>query len=229
MSRPPAGPSLTTLTLGRIRSLAIPPAWTEVWIACEPKAHLQATGRDARGRKQYRYHPRWREARHQTKYDRLVPFARTLPELRRRIESDLRVPALTKHKVVAAVVQLLGADAHSHWQRRVRACQQLVRLDDAPRWPRADPRRRAAFRVSRQERRAPIGEVRGCAPGENRQALPGAPWSNALPVRRRRQATARRLVGGCQRVSARRDRCGVYCKGFPNLGRHSARGHGAAR
>ncbi len=104
---PSGRPVTDDLTLGRIRSLAIPPAWTEVWIACEPKAHLQATGRDARGRKQYRYHPRWRQARHQTKYDRLVPFARTLPELRRRIESDLRVPALTKHKVVAAVVQLL--------------------------------------------------------------------------------------------------------------------------
>jgi DNA topoisomerase I len=95
-------------TLKRIRSLAIPPAWTDVWIACDPHAHLQATGRDARGRKQYRYHPRWRDVRHQSKYDRLVPFARALPALRRRVETDLRHPALTKDKVVAAVVELLG-------------------------------------------------------------------------------------------------------------------------
>jgi DNA topoisomerase I len=93
--------------LRRIRALAIPPAWTDVWIAPNADAHLQATGRDARGRKQYRYHPRWREVRHETKYDRMVPFARALPLIRRRVASDLRQPALTKGKVVAAVVQLL--------------------------------------------------------------------------------------------------------------------------
>ena len=95
-------------TLKRIRRLAIPPAWTDVWIATDARAHLQATGRDARGRQQYRYHPRWGEVRHETKYERLVPFARALPGLRRRVESDLRATALTRHKVVAAVVELLG-------------------------------------------------------------------------------------------------------------------------
>jgi DNA topoisomerase-1 len=95
-------------TLARIRRLAIPPAWKDVWIAADSHAHLQATGRDARGRKQYRYHPRWREVRHQNKYDRMVPFALALPALRRKVASDLRHPALTKHKVVAAVVELLG-------------------------------------------------------------------------------------------------------------------------
>lgn len=94
-------------TLKRIRALAIPPAWTDVWIACDANAHLQATGRDARGRKQYRYHVRWREVRHQTKYDRLVPFARALPHLRRRASTDLRAATLSKNKVLAAVVQLL--------------------------------------------------------------------------------------------------------------------------
>jgi DNA topoisomerase I len=78
-----------------------------VWIAADPDAHLQATGRDARGRKQYRYHTRWREVRHQTKYDRMVPFARALPQIRRRVTADLRQTALSKNKVVAAVVQLL--------------------------------------------------------------------------------------------------------------------------
>jgi DNA topoisomerase I len=94
-------------TLRRIRSLAIPPAWTHVWITVEPDAHLQATGRDAKGRKQYRYHPRWREVRHQTKYERMVPFARALPQIRRRVAADMRQTALTRTKVVAAVVNLL--------------------------------------------------------------------------------------------------------------------------
>lgn len=94
-------------TLDRIRRLAIPPAWTDVWIAPHAQAHLQATGRDARGRKQYRYHPKWSEFRHQTKYGRMAAFAQALPQLRRRITVDLRHPALSKQKVVAAVVQLL--------------------------------------------------------------------------------------------------------------------------
>lgn len=105
----PTGRAVTdAATLKRIRSLVIPPAWTDVWIARDPHAHLQATGRDARGRKQYRYHPRWREIRHQTKYDRMVPFAHALPGLRRRVGRDLRAQALTRDKVVAAVVELLG-------------------------------------------------------------------------------------------------------------------------
>ena len=94
-------------TLKRIRALAIPPAWTDVWITSDPHAHLQATGRDARGRKQYRYHARWREVRHHSKCDRMVPFARALPQLRRRVRADLAHPELTKSKVLAAVTYLL--------------------------------------------------------------------------------------------------------------------------
>lgn len=93
--------------LQRIRSLAIPPAWTDVWICPSPLGHVQATGRDARGRKQYRYHARWREVRDEVKYGRLIAFAETLPAIRRRTISDLRAPGLTRRKVVAAVVQLL--------------------------------------------------------------------------------------------------------------------------
>jgi DNA topoisomerase-1 len=91
----------------RIRSLVIPPAWSGVWICPEPRGHLQATGRDARGRKQYRYHPKWREVRDETKYDRLVGFAEALPSIRRRTNDDLRRPGLPRDKVLAAVVQLL--------------------------------------------------------------------------------------------------------------------------
>jgi DNA topoisomerase-1 len=93
--------------LRRIKALVIPPAWTDVWISTDPRGHLQATGRDARGRKQYRYHPRWREVRDETKYERLIGFATKLPAIRKRTAADLRSSGLTREKVLAAVVQLL--------------------------------------------------------------------------------------------------------------------------
>jgi DNA topoisomerase-1 len=85
----------------------IPPAWTGVWICPDPRGHLQATGRDARGRKQYRYHARWRQVRDEDKYGRLAEFGRALPAIRRRIARDLRRPGLPREKVLAAVVKLL--------------------------------------------------------------------------------------------------------------------------
>lgn len=91
----------------RIRALAIPPAWTGVWISPIAHGHLQATGRDARGRKQYLYHPDWRQEREQTKFDRLPAFARFLPRLRRRIRADLARPGLGRRKILAAVCSLL--------------------------------------------------------------------------------------------------------------------------
>ena len=94
-------------TLGRIRALAIPPAWREVWICARDDGHVQATGRDARNRKQYRYHRRWREARDETKYGRMIPFARALPRIRRRVQRDLARPGLPREKVLATVVRLL--------------------------------------------------------------------------------------------------------------------------
>jgi len=93
--------------LDRIRSLAIPPAWTDVWICPDEHGHLQATGRDGRGRKQYRYHPRWREVRDEVKYGRLIAFAQALPATRQRTDRDLAQPGLPREKVLAAVVQLL--------------------------------------------------------------------------------------------------------------------------
>jgi len=93
--------------LDRIRALVIPPAWTDVWISPDPLGHLQATGRDARGRKQYRYHHKWRAVRDETKYDRLIGFAGALPKIRRRTARDLGKPHLPREKVLAAVVQLL--------------------------------------------------------------------------------------------------------------------------
>jgi DNA topoisomerase-1 len=93
--------------LSRIRALAIPPAWTDVWIAADPRGHIQATGRDARGRKQYRYHARWRDVRDAAKYHRLVAFCSALPRLRRAVKRDLACNCLCKTKVVATVVALM--------------------------------------------------------------------------------------------------------------------------
>jgi DNA topoisomerase-1 len=94
-------------TLRRIRSLAIPPAYTEVWICPLPNGHIQATGRDARGRKQYRYHPKWRQVRDEAKYERTLAFAQALPTIRARVDADLRRPGLPCEKVLATVVRLL--------------------------------------------------------------------------------------------------------------------------
>src|SRR5205807_10537382 len=91
----------------RIRHLAVPPAWSNVWICPNPAGHLQATGRDAKGRKQYRYHARWRSVRDENKFDRLVSFAEAVPRIRRRVRRDLKLPGLPREKVVATVVKLL--------------------------------------------------------------------------------------------------------------------------
>ena len=94
-------------TLGRIKSLVIPPAWTDVWICKQPNGHLQATGRDARGRKQSRYHPKWREVRDENKYERMVKFAAALPRIRERVHHDLKLPGLPRNKVLAAIVSVM--------------------------------------------------------------------------------------------------------------------------
>jgi len=94
-------------TLRRIKSLVIPPAWTDVWICPSPNGHLQATGRDDRKRKQFRYHPRWREIRDETKYARMIAFARALPSIRRRVRKDMALSGMPRNKVLATVVRLL--------------------------------------------------------------------------------------------------------------------------
>lgn len=93
--------------LERIRALVIPPAWTDVWISPSANGHIQATGRDQRGRKQYRYHTRWRQTRDGAKYDRLIAFGRALPRLRKRVDEDLARRGLPREKVLAAVIQVM--------------------------------------------------------------------------------------------------------------------------
>ncbi len=111
-------------TIKRIKALAIPPAWTEVWICSDPHGHIQATGRDQRGRKQYRYHPLWTDIRKDSKFSGLVAFARSLPGLRRRVELDLRRRGMPRERVIASIVWLLdksliriGNDAYAQENR----------------------------------------------------------------------------------------------------------------
>jgi DNA topoisomerase-1 len=97
--------------LRRIRALAVPPAWRDVWICPVANGHVQATGRDARGRKQYRYHPRWRATRDETKYGRMIAFGEALPRIRVRVEHDLALPDLPREKVLATVLKLMELTA----------------------------------------------------------------------------------------------------------------------
>src|SRR5216110_3319384 len=93
--------------LVRIKRLAIPPAWTEVWICPTENGHIQAVGRDVKKRKQYRYHERWTQVRDETKYGRMMAFGEALPRIRRRVDADLRKKGMSREKVLAAVVRLL--------------------------------------------------------------------------------------------------------------------------
>jgi DNA topoisomerase-1 len=106
--RDPSGRAIRDIeTLQRIHVLAVPPAWTDVWICTDARGHIQAVGRDARGRKQYRYHPRWCAVRDEAKYGRLLLFARVLPKIRRRVDADLARHGLGRERVLAAIVRLL--------------------------------------------------------------------------------------------------------------------------
>ena len=105
--KPNGDPVTDEATLDRVRRLAIPPAWTDVWICAKANGHLQATGRDARGRKQYKYHPQFREVRESTKYEHMLEFARALPAIRTRIAEHMALRGLPREKVLATVVHLL--------------------------------------------------------------------------------------------------------------------------
>jgi DNA topoisomerase-1 len=140
--------------LKRIRALAIPPAWKHVWICPDPHGHLQATGRDARGRKQYRYHPEWRAHRDGDKFDRLEAFATVLPVIRARTAADLEQSGLPREKVLATVVQLLERSLIRVGNDEYAKDQQVLRPDDAPRSACRGEGGDAAVRVPREERQA---------------------------------------------------------------------------
>ncbi|RXZ38549.1 DNA topoisomerase IB [Oxalobacteraceae bacterium CAVE-383] len=104
---PDGKPVRDKATLARIKALVIPPAWNDVWICRWPNGHIQVTGRDARGRKQYRYHPHWRSVRDEAKYDRMISFGLALPAIRRAVDKALASPGLSREKVLATVIRLL--------------------------------------------------------------------------------------------------------------------------
>src|SRR5690349_15258408 len=106
-TKPGGGTVKDPATLKRIRALAIPPAYTDVWICAKPNGHLQATGRDAKGRKQYRYHPRFREVRESTKFEHMLEFAKGLPAIREKVAEHMGLRGLPREKVLATVVHLL--------------------------------------------------------------------------------------------------------------------------
>ena len=125
------GPLVDASTRAWIQALAIPPAWTDVWISPDPDGHLLATGVDARGRKQYRYHAAYRRRRDDRKYERIAAFGAALPRLRRQVDADLRRHGLPREKVVAAVVALLDETSLRVGNERYAARQPVVRADHA--------------------------------------------------------------------------------------------------
>src|ERR1700733_13461129 len=161
-------------TLARIRSLAIPPAWEKVWICPLTNGHIQATGRDARGRKQYRYHPRWHAVRDETKDARMAGGA-----AREGAGHDRPPPR---------------GDVHPRGQRGVRAQEPLVRADDAAQSPRRRVGELGPLPFPRQERQAARDSHEGPPPGADRRALQRAPRSRALSIRRRRGGDLHRGV-----------------------------------
>ena len=226
-ARRTAGTVSAPAELARIKSLVIPPAWTDVWICPDPRGHLQATGRDARGRKQYRYHPRLRQMRDEVKYGRLPAFAQALRRIRRRTAADVRKRGLPREKVLAAAVQLLektliriGNEEYARANGSVglttmRDRHATVRGADGP------------LRVPRQERRRARGRSPRRAPGAHRQGLPRSARLRAVPVRRRRRRAADDRLRRRERVPARDQRRRFHRQGLPHLGRHRAGGAGA--
>jgi DNA topoisomerase-1 len=120
--------------LQRIKSLGIPPAWTNVWICSKTNGHIQATGRDAKGRKQYRYHPRWRQVRDETKYDHMISFAQMLPTLRARAAHDLSLFGMPRDKLLATIVRLLDTTliraGNEEYARENKSCLSLYRRNN---------------------------------------------------------------------------------------------------
>ena len=213
--------------LQRIRSLVIPPAWTDVWICPIAHGHLQATGRDARGRKQYRYHPRWREVRDEVKYGRLIAFAEALPSIRRRTDEDLNRPGLPREKVLAAVVQLLEKTlirVGNEEYARQNGSIGLTTMKDAHARIAGG---RVHFSIQRQEWRGTRNRSRRPAPRKNRQGVPRSPGYELFQYKDDDGTDADDRLGGRECVSASDQRTGLHGEGLSNVGGHGARSSGA--
>ena len=209
--------------LDRIARLAIPPAWKDVWICPNPRGHLQACGRDVRGRKQYRYHTGWRQVRDESKYDQMLTFAMALPVLRRQIAKDLSASGLPRRKVIAAVVQLLektlirvGNDEYARdnnsfglttmRNRHVQVSRSTLRFRFRGKGGKSHD---IAFNDVRL-----AGIVRRC------QDLPGHELFGYIDDEGKVQD---HRLSRHQRVPARSDRTGFHREEFPDVGRNGPR------
>ena len=172
----------------------IPPAWTEVWICPDPDGHLQVTGHDVKGRKQYRYHPRWREVRDENKYDRLINFAQALPRIRRRVARDLGRKHLPQEKVLAAVVKLLETTLVRVGNEEYAEANKSFGLTTM-----RDRHARVAGAKVRMEFNGKSGvdheiDIREPRLARIVEAMPGSPRPGIIPVRRRTRRRARRWI-----------------------------------
>jgi DNA topoisomerase-1 len=215
-------------TLARIKSLAIPPAWTDVWICPWANGHIQATGRDAKRRKQYRYHPRWRSVRDEAKYERMLSFGRALPAIRRHVAEALQLPGLPREKVLATIVYLLQATmmriGNEEYARQNKSFglttlrDRHVRIDGSE----------VAFRFRGKSGVSHAVRVDDPCLARILRRIRDLPGQELFQLYRRRRAAAHGGIGGRKRLSARADRRRVHCKGFPYLVRHRAGGAGFA-
>jgi DNA topoisomerase I len=187
--------------LKRIRALAIPPAWTDVWICPWVDGHIQATGRDAKGRKQYRYHARFREVRESTKYEHVVASADALPSIREKVREHMALRGLPREKVLATVVHLLEST--------------LVRVGNDD------------YAKHRQERQAVVVARARQAHRKDPQGLPGASRSGAYPVCRRGRKLPGRHIDRRERLSQGNHRQGYHRERLPHLGGDGSRGNGS--
>ena len=178
--------------IARIAAIAIPPAWTQVWICPNPRGHILATGRDARGRKQYRYHPEWRALRDATKFDRMAAFAAALPAIRARLAADLALRGLPREKVLAAVVSIIDRTLIRVGNEEYARQNGSFGADDAARRARRDRPRRAAPVVPRQVGQGARGRDLRSPADEGRAPLSGPAGRAALRLPRRdRRSPAR--------------------------------------
>ena len=209
-------------TLQRIRALAIPPAYTEVWICRNARGHLQATGRDARRRKQYRYHAQWSAIRGDGKFDRIVAFGKALPKLRRRLRRDLALPGWPREKVLALVVAVMAdtlVRVGNEGYARDNKSFGLTTLRNRHAEFVSGGRARLRFKgKGGQDHDIDPGRQ---APGQAGPRRAAAARAGAVPVPRRRRRSAAGGFGRGQRLPARGHGRELHRQGFPHLGRHA--------
>ena len=221
------GPSGRTVrdkaTLERIRRLAVPPAWQDVWICADAHGHLQATGRDSKGRKQYKYHEAWRELRDAGKFERMTAFGRALPGIRRQAETDLSRTDLSKATVLGLVVLLLDETllrVGNEEYAREHDAYGLTTLRDRHACV-CGPEVRLVFRgKGGKTQAASINDRRLAQTVKRTQELPGDVLFQYLNADGEPRADH---VGRCERLPARHHRTGVQREGLQDLGRHAGR------